>query len=1602
MKRFTLLILLSLLIKLTFATDITINYTVTREASPSALPASGATVTIFHSTYCNPAQTSATDANGKVSFTLTGLPATFDIRLDETITLSGYNTITRTGAALNSTRVRDYYSFPWDVTYFLFLPTTTLNVLVAKDVATTGTPIAGASVTFTCANPVINTTVVTGADGIASLPGLTRPTGSAGNYTITIAIASITGYSAFTNTSQAVNYNATSALARKDVALMWLYTLNFAITDFTSSPIAGASMTCTGTPSSTAKTTDAGGLVSFTKQRGSITYVTTATGYADSTASLTTAAFTVDPINIATIKLKSAYNINFTITDEAAVPVSGASIVLTKGTTTLPTLTTSASGQASSLKRINGIYSYLITKTGYADKIGTLTVSGADNNQALTLVTGADFTFTVKNGSNNIKNDTITINGITKVTPTNGQVKFGLPGGNLNFTNKNYFFVKNDGNIFVDLVTPANNVSTINLTPIYSLKVQTKNENSTIVPNSTVIFNGKTYKTDATGTVYIYGIAPKAANENQYYTVRVIKDGYGEFTDSIKCGLTSTKTSVNPPNRWTLDGNYFVFSKPRIDFNYNPSMNFVKLLVNGVDQSGIFTFQGGGTMYNVTPGIYSWYMTYNTAGFAPARGKVEVKSNQNGLVNVNFAAGYNIEVYTLDGQSNTIENTLVTLDDTTIHTDASGLALFKTRVAGTYPFTAYQKDGSNNIIAKAKGQINLGTATETKVVTLLPIADSIIVTVYDNAWENLVGANVTCENALYTTNAQGKAFIPVSEDGTYTYSITASGFFSATKTVTVAGSNIEDYTSLKKQYSATFTINDGINPIEGAIIKVDGHEAITGTTGIITLDKVFKSNWEAYTYSVSVVGYPDYIGTFYVGNSDVIVDPISFTTKAYDANLTINYSNGYPASNAIISINNAVLSANTLGRILVQKLVNGTYDYVISSSGNVDYVGTITVADANLNQTITLTSGYDLTVQVVNGPSGTVGLANTPVTINSVTKNTDANGNVTFGVPNNSAIHTTVTKTGFVDATLDIADVNTNMSVSVYLTPAYSIKVNVVDDYSYNPIEGATIVLNSITKLTDINGNAQFDNVAPSATAYDYTVTGPGNYSSTNGTIDLPFTSPPDYLATDNIITVNQALSSPGVYFALAESEFQQYKKNTIINFDGVNYQFDNEFAGGMIDCSIGTHTYVVTPEDVTKAIVRGTVTVSGNTKEFVVVYVQDGRKVEIYTIDKNSNPIEGAEVTFNNLIVSTDATGDAVFERTQMGEYTYSVSKTGYIGVTDKPLSVNTADVLEIATLLLPGYNATFTITDGTSPIQGATVTIDGIDVISDADGKAIFTDVSNGTYSYSVSKSGYETKMGNVTVEDGDIFENVALELLTYTLTFNVSNGTSAIDGASVTINTTTVTTDASGHAVFTNMVPNTFSYSVSATGYNNASGSVTVTNADVTKDVTMSLTAYSITFTVNNGTGAIAGASITINTTTVTTDASGHAVFTNILPNTYSYSVTANSYNNASGTVSVTNADATKTVTMISTGIGNNEISSIRVYPNPTSGNINLTIPLEVEKDVTVRVVNLIGTVMNEVRVCNTDKVALDLSSYSNGIYFIQINGLGNVQTIRVVKN
>ncbi len=85
------------------------------------------------------------------------------------------------------------------------------------------------------------------------------------------------------------------------------------------------------------------------------------------------------------------------------------------------------------------------------------------------------------------------------------------------------------------------------------------------------------------------------------------------------------------------------------------------------------------------------------------------------------------------------------------------------------------------------------------------------------------------------------------------------------------------------------------------------------------------------------------------------------------------------------------------------------------------------------------------------------------------------------------------------------------------------------------------------------------------------------------------------------------------------------------------------------------------------------------------------------------------------------------------------------------------------------------------------------------------------------------------------------------------------------------------------------------------------------------------------------------------------------------------------------------------MSATALNDFNISVIKIYPNPATEFVTIT---GIEAPTTIRIINITGKVVRAIVVTSTE-IYIDITDLSKGIYFVQLELQGKVQTVKMVK-
>jgi len=286
-----------------------------------------------------------------------------------------------------------------------------------------------------------------------------------------------------------------------------------------------------------------------------------------------------------------------------------------------------------------------------------------------------------------------------------------------------------------------------------------------------------------------------------------------------------------------------------------------------------------------------------------------------------------------------------------------------------------------------------------------------------------------------------------------------------------------------------------------------------------------------------------------------------------------------------------------------------------------------------------------------------------------------------------------------------------------------------------------------------------------------------------------------------------------------------------------------------------------------------------------------------------------------------------------------------------------------------------------------------------SDGQTTATATNLAAGSYSVTITDAG-----GCSEVISGIIVENPNSPVSSTTVTSNYNGAEISCNGASDGEATASATggvapygylwSDGQTTATATNLSAGTYSVTVTDASSCSSVSSVTITepsaiaSTDVVTDVTiLGGSDGAVDLTVSGGTSPY---TYLWSNGATTEDISGLTAGT--------YTCTITDANGCTENVSVTVNDGVASLVDVNAGIG-----SIKLFPNPASAQVTLSIDLTQTSDINIEVVNSTGQVLdniNGVDVLNTNYV-LDVASWSTGVYFVKVKTNEGAGVIRFVK-
>jgi hypothetical protein len=147
-------------------------------------------------------------------------------------------------------------------------------------------------------------------------------------------------------------------------------------------------------------------------------------------------------------------------------------------------------------------------------------------------------------------------------------------------------------------------------------------------------------------------------------------------------------------------------------------------------------------------------------------------------------------------------------------------------------------------------------------------------------------------------------------------------------------------------------------------------------------------------------------------------------------------------------------------------------------------------------------------------------------------------------------------------------------------------------------------------------------------------------------------------------------------------------------------------------------------------------------------------------TVTDGTNPIEGASIVVENTTYSAISDVNGYYSISNIPTETYSItaSANSYSSSTQKNVSVteNQTTTVNFSLASIPTYTISGIVTDGSNPLEGALVEIEGTNLSAYTDGEGTYSvsGVEIGDYTITASLSGYESSNRSISV-NGNLTE-------------------------------------------------------------------------------------------------------------------------------------------------------------------------------------------------------------------------------------------------------
>lgn len=980
------------------------------------------------------------------------------------------------------------------------------------------------------------------------------------------------------------------------------------------------------------------------------------------------------------------------------------------------------------------------------------------NDSSLNLYQEVYFNVTDSEGGT-VEGANISIGNNAVITNDNGQAIIQLANGQYEYIVSASGYIPVEG-MFVVLNGSVSIDVQMVLAP-YTVTFHVTDEKGGVVPYANVMMDNRTTTTNLQGVASL-----SARNGNYPYTIE--KLGYDEYSGSVV--VDGRDKEVYPELEfkvWTIT----VIVKDKEN-------QLIPNVIVKVNNGEYLTNQHGEAEIPLVNGEYP--VTIEKTGYDTLQGEIKV-NNQN--ADVTFEMDfflYNVEFNISQvNQGNPAEGATIKIEGQpgVLNVNGSGQATIKLK-SGNYSYTV-QKKGYDDLT----GSFNVEGQDTFIQRTLVLKHYNVVITILDSDNSSPVqGAAVNINDSSYPTNERGQAVVSL-QNGTYPYTVTKSGYYDGSSSVTVLDSDNSSVISLKARlYNVIMTVKNPLKePIKGATVEINATSYQTQDNGEVSLQ--LKNG--TYPFTVVANGMDDYLGELEVVSADIPSFPVNMEYKKYDIVFTVQTDEGAAIENANIHINEKDYQTSQGGLVTV-RLSDGQYPYTVTKEGYVQTQGNVEVSGSNKNVLVQLTPiSYNITFVVKDNMASPNLLQGVSIDIENEDKTVTTNASGEAIISLKAGKYTaSFMKNSYKTETLSF-EVTGEATFTQILKKIWNLTFKVtaagksgLKDVTVSVSGPAILSGNTVSLKTKDDGTT--DPVQVINGAYDWNASLTG-YSPEEGVGSVQDAD------QEKVIELTYGFET-----TFTTSPATQGVEITIDGNDTITTGQDGI---ATINLSTGTHTYAYSKT----GFLNGT----GN------VRIEEAEKSVQITL------VPGATVTFHTkvgnsaladvkIIVgqsSARALPETIVTNSQgiaaialpTGDYQYQIPTTStdnpnLVEVPSGTFSVATAaSVIELDLADYVKYNVTFQTVPSTQDVAISFAKAESPDTPvasgATASNGILTLTYKNGQYIYTAKKSSYKDVTGEFTIAGGD--QNITVEMLqlsTVTFTVKSQNDSSPIENAAV----------------------------------------------------------------------------------------------------------------------------------------------------------------------------------------------------------------------------